>query len=396
MNAPTPVYTSPDDQVAWLGTDPIPAKPYYDPEWFELERQAIFLRTWIQVGHVSELPRPGTWIKRDLEFANASILIVRGKDGEIRAFHNLCTHRGTQLVEEDSGKGSTFLCPYHAWNYGDDGRLIAAPDFDRFDLTKEDCRIPGVAVDTCAGLVFVNFAAQPEQSLREFLGGFAEGLESLPLAKATTFHEYVYDIDANWKITYDNFQENYHLRQVHSQTGIATIHPDNRFGYPNQYGFDGPHRTQTIWNNPEPTITPMQGINFAISARLAAEEGILGGPNDRTYFATFPNLFIIGTPVQHFSHTVYPISATKSRGVIRLYWVGEDDTASRRYAREYMMCALRDVHTEDVNIITRAQKGLSSGVLKHIHFMNMEGLCRHLYQQVAQRVEAYRAEVAAA
>ena len=76
-----------------------------------------FHATWLHVGHVCELPRPGTWIKRDLEFANASILIVRGKDGEIRAFHNVCTHRGTQLVEEDSGKGST----YHAWNFGDDG-----------------------------------------------------------------------------------------------------------------------------------------------------------------------------------------------------------------------------------------------------------------------------------
>jgi hypothetical protein len=81
--------------------------------------------------------------------------------------------------------------------------------------------------------------------------------------------------------------------------------------------------------------------------------------------------------------------------VIRIYWVGEDDTASRRYAREYAMASLRDIHVEDVNIITRAQRGLNSGVLKHIHFMNMEGLCRHLYQQVKERVDAYRAEQAA-
>src|ERR1022692_2684318 len=81
----------------WLGTDPIPARPYYDPDWFELERQAIFRRSWLQIGHVCELPEPGSFIRREVEVANASLLIVRGKDGQIRAFHNVCTHRGTQL-----------------------------------------------------------------------------------------------------------------------------------------------------------------------------------------------------------------------------------------------------------------------------------------------------------
>ena len=392
MNVQTPIYRTPDEQVAWLGSDPIPASAYYDPEWFELERQAIFLRTWIEIGHVCELPEPGTWIRRDLEFANASLLIVRGKDGEIRAFHNVCSHRGTQLVEEESGKGSNFLCPYHMWNFGDDGRLIAAPDFQRFALAKEDCALPKVSVDVCAGLIFVNLQAEPEQSLRDYLGDYAAQLETLPVAKAATFHEYVYEIDANWKITYDNFQENYHLRFVHGHTGVATVHPDNQHGYPEKYGFNGPHRTQTIWSNPEPLIKPMQGFNFGLAAKIGMEQGIIGGANDRTYFALFPSFFIIGTPIQHFSHVVYPISATRSRGVIRVYWIGPDDSASKRYAREYVLCAIRDIHVEDVNIIARAQKGLNSGALKHIHFMSMEGLCRHLYKTVADKVEAYRAE----
>ena len=98
MNVESKTFFAPEDQVAHLGTDPIPAKYYYDPDWYELERKAIFMRTWIWVGHVCELPEPGTWFRRELEFANASILIVRGKDGEIRAFHNVCTHRGAQLT----------------------------------------------------------------------------------------------------------------------------------------------------------------------------------------------------------------------------------------------------------------------------------------------------------
>ena len=126
MTVEKPVYTSPDDKVAWLGTDPIPAKAYYDPEWFELERQAIFMRTWIEVGHVCELPEPGTWIRRELEFANASILIVRGKDNLIRAFYNACTHRGTQLVE-GCGHLRQFVCPFHGWRFDGTGRNCGVP-----------------------------------------------------------------------------------------------------------------------------------------------------------------------------------------------------------------------------------------------------------------------------
>ncbi len=394
MNVQSPVFTSPDEAVAWMGTDPIPAKRYYDPEWFELERQAIFMRSWIEVGHVCELPEPGTWIRRELEFAQASILIVRGKDGEIRAFYNACTHRGTQLVEDERGKGANFLCPYHFWNFGDDGRLVAAPDFNRFALRKEDCSIPRIAVEVCAGLIFVNLDPNPRKSLREHLGSYAEQLETLAVAKATHFAEYTYEIEANWKITYDNFQENYHLRHVHGLTGVATVHPDNLYGYPDKYTFDGPNRTQQIWSNPEPLIRPMQGFNFGLAARLAMEEGILGGEYDRTYFAVFPSLFVIGNPVQHFSHKVYPISATRSRGVFRVYGVGADNSATKRYAREYTLASIHDIHTEDVNIIDRAQKGLLSGAIKNIHFMNMEGLCRHLYQNVVREVEEWQAEQA--
>ena len=240
MNVQTTTYKAPDDQVEWLGTDPIPAAPYYDPEYFELERKAIFMRSWLVLGHISEIAEPGSFIRRELEFAKASILIVHGKDGKIRAFHNVCTHRGTQLVEEESGKASSFTCPYHAWNFGYDGELRAAPDFERFFVDKGECSLPKVAVDICAGLIFVNLDPSPGQGLREYLGSYAEELETLPVAKATTFSEYVYEIDGNWKITYDNFQENYHLRFIHPSTGAATISPDNAFGYPVSYGFNGP------------------------------------------------------------------------------------------------------------------------------------------------------------
>lgn len=378
-------------QLDWLGTDPIPAEPYYDPAFYELERQSVFLKSWIEVGHVCELPEPGSFIRRDIEFAKASILIVRGKDGAIRAFHNVCTHRGTQLVEAEAGRQSTFSCPYHMWTFGTDGGLISAPDFGQFHVAKEDCSLSKVAVEVCAGLIFINFADRPPP-LREWLGDLADRLDALPVARATAFHEYVYEIDANWKLTYDNFQENYHLRFIHPRSGGAATGPENPFGYPVRYGFHGQHRTQTIWSNvsaPPPPPTAM--LAYAAAGRAAAVNGL--GLNDaKDYIALFPNFFLFESPVQHFSHVIMPIDATRSRGVIRIYWIGEDTSASESFAREFLMATARDIHAEDRAVIEAGQKGLSSGALKRIHFQTQEVLCRHLYQQVAAAVERHQAE----
>lgn len=389
MNA---TYLPPENDVAWLGTDPVPTKPYYDPEYFELERRAIFMRSWINVGHMSEIPEPGCFIRRELEFAQASLLIVHGMDGELRAFHNVCTHRATQLVEEAAGKTASFRCPYHQWNFGTDGQLRAAPDFHRFNVSKSDCALKHVQVDVCAQLIFVNLDAAPAQTLEQYLGEIAGYLESMPVAKATTFHEYVYEIEGNWKITYDNFQENYHLRFIHHNTGAAGLSEDNQYGYPVSFEFHGPHRVQKLWSNPDPAVKPIQGYSLGKGVTAAMKRELLASPTMDTYCAVFPSLFILGQPSQHFSHVVYPLSATRSRGVIRIYWVGGDHDASERFAREYAFCSVRDIHSEDTNVIERGQRGLNSGALSHIHFQTMEGLCRHLYQVVDRNVQQYVSE----
>ena len=380
-----------DDPLA-LGTDPIPARYYHDPAWYELERQAVFMRAWLNIGHVCELPEPGSFIRRDLEFARASLLIVRGKDGEVRAFHNACTHRGTQLVAEESGKQAKFSCPYHMWTYGTDGALLSAPDFERFYVDKADCALKQVAVGVSGGLIFVSL--DPQQSLADYLGPMAASLEALPVARATTFHEYVYEIDANWKLTYDNFQENYHLRFIHSNTVGPGVGPDNPFGYPTHFALHGRHRTQSIWVNPAPEVNPVMMQGFARGAPRLQSDGLLGHPLGREYYALFPNLFLLGAPNNHFLHTVFPLGAERSRGVIRLYWIGDDDTASTRYSREFAMATTRDVHAEDVGVIEAGQRGLSSGAIDHIHFMEKEVLCRHLIKVVEAEVAEWKAEQA--
>jgi phenylpropionate dioxygenase-like ring-hydroxylating dioxygenase large terminal subunit len=383
------------DELAWLGTGPVPAKPYYDPVWFELEREAVFKRSWLNVGHVCEVAEPGSFIRRELEVAKASLLIVRGKDGALRAFHNVCTHRGTQLVEEAAGRQSKFSCPYHMWTFGDDGRLLSAPDFEAFDLTKEDCALKQVALEVVAGLIFVNLG-HPDGALRDELGELAERMEDLPVAKATTFAQYHYEIDANWKLTYDNFQENYHLRFIHSRTGAAAGGKDNPFGYPESYGFYNEHRTQKIWANPDPGAPTKVMLAAYMRAGASLQRRNLMTPSvGNDYYALFPNFFLFGNPRQHFTHNVFPLAANRSRGEFRLYWVGDDHDASERFSREYMMAVARDIHTEDRAVIERGQKGLESGALTHIHLQTNEALIRHLFNSVEARVRSYQAELEA-
>lgn len=388
----TPHHIELHEDPAGLGTGPIPAAPYYQADYFDLEREAIFRRSWLPIGHICELPEPGSFIVRTVGIAKASILISHGKDGKIRAFHNVCTHRGTQLVSEQSGQRSLFSCPYHRWTFSDQGELRSAPDFERFYVDKSQCALSEVAVDVCAGLLFINLDSAPQQTLRDYLGPLARELEQLPVARATTFSEYVYEIEGNWKLTYDNFQENYHLRFIHPRSGEAASGKQNPFGYPTKYGFHGPHRTQTIWSNPDTNPKPFQAFAFMKATQFAMKDGFGASEQAKEYYAIFPNFFILGSPMTPFSQTVVPIAPNRSRGIIRLYWTGEDDCASRRFAREYAMATARDIHCEDRAVIEAGQRGLESGALTHIHFQSQEILCRHLFHEVDKRVAGYLAE----
>jgi phenylpropionate dioxygenase-like ring-hydroxylating dioxygenase large terminal subunit len=121
-------------------------------------------------------------------------------------------------------------------------------------------------------------------------------------------------------------------------------------------------------------------------------DGSASGTEGREYFALFPNFFILGSPLTPFSHSVIPLSAERSRGVVRMYWIGADGSASQRFAREYALLTALDVHAEDRAVIEAGQRGLSSGALQQIHFQSQEVLCRHLYHVVNERVEQYRAK----
>ena len=173
-----------------LGTEPISYEDSISPEFYELEREAVFKRAWLNVGRVEQLPRTGSYFTKELAVARTSVVVVRGKDGEVRAFHNVCRHRGNKLVwndypqEETSGVCRQFVCKYHGWRYDLDGSLtFVQQEQEFFDLDKDSFGLVPVHCDIWAGFIFVNLAKEPEQSLREFLGPMVTKLEDYPFEK---------------------------------------------------------------------------------------------------------------------------------------------------------------------------------------------------------------------
>jgi phenylpropionate dioxygenase-like ring-hydroxylating dioxygenase large terminal subunit len=386
--------------VASIGTGPIPAKPYYDEGYFRLEQEAIFKRAWLHVGRASEVAKPGQFIVREVEVANASVLIVRGEGGELRAFHNVCAHRGAELVEARSGQASAFSCRYHRWTYGTDGAVRFIPDEAAFfDLDKAKCSLTPVAIDTCAGFIFINLDRNPRMSLREFLGeDWFTRLESLHVGGGDMFSEYVFDVDANWKVAYDNFQEIYHGKFVHAHSiGKSITSNENPFGYPTKYEFseNGLHRSKTLWNNPGYEPTPVESHAYSINREFSAKNPVAAAPTTDHYYL-FPNVTFLAMRNRCFTQTIWPLGPHRTRSVIRQYWEGQDTNASLRFAREWQMASLLDVHSEDRDIIEASHKGLKSGAREFIHFQIHEVPLRHAFNAVDRWVQEFKQEQAGA
>jgi Rieske 2Fe-2S family protein len=208
---------APTEYEGHVLTEPVttlPGEYYTSPEVFAREARTIFSRRWLCAGRADALRAPGDYALFDA--AGESLLLVRGKDERLRAFFNVCRHRGTRLCEAASGRfGGGIQCPYHAWTYGLDGALLAAPlmtDAPGFDRSEHPL-VPA-AIAEWEGFVFVNLSEPPrplEDALRPLLGRFAPW----QLGELVSAHRTVYDVRANWKLIFQNFSECYHCPPVH-------------------------------------------------------------------------------------------------------------------------------------------------------------------------------------
>jgi Rieske 2Fe-2S family protein len=202
---------------------------FVSPDVFEQEQEKIFSKQWVLVGHQSQLKKSGDFFLATI--AGESLIVIRDQKSEIRAFYNVCRHRGTQLKEEACGHASVIQCPYHAWTYGLDGRLIGAPHMDEVPgFDRSDYSLHAVNLALWEGFIFVNLDGdaarlRSEATARQRSGDFIS-LErwfaplngkfshwNLPQLRSAKRIEY--DVRANWKLMFENYSECYHCPGVH-------------------------------------------------------------------------------------------------------------------------------------------------------------------------------------
>ena len=192
----------------------LPYSWYTDPEVLRREQERIFRPAWQYAGHTGQLPEPGTFFTG--RSGRTPIVVTRARDGELRAFVNVCRHRGFP-VAEGQGKRETLQCPYHTWTYGLDGGLRSAPRSDEEpDFPRDELGLEPIAVGTWGPFVFVNTSADPEP-LADALGSMPAQIAELGLdVDDLVFHSrWEAELDANWKIVCENFLECYHCQVAH-------------------------------------------------------------------------------------------------------------------------------------------------------------------------------------
>lgn len=208
----------------------LPGRDYHAPEVFALEREKVFFREWFYGGRAADAPEPGDFVTVDV--VGESVLVVRGSDGELRAFYNVCRHRGSRICDaETSGHAKGAIkCPYHSWTYGYDGSLIGTPMVGKDEVDRSTLGLWPVALDVWQGFFFVHLG-DPEASVRDSFEHQTDRplqYEAWRMDELRTAHRTVSDVAANWKIVVENYNECLHCPGVHPE--LVAVAPTFRRG----------------------------------------------------------------------------------------------------------------------------------------------------------------------
>ena len=276
----------------------LPQKHFVSAEVFDEEQEKILAKHWVLVGHQTELGKTGDYFLRDV--AGESLIIARDKSGEIRAFYNVCRHRGTRLCEEARGHAAAIQCPYHAWTYGLDGRLIGAPHMDEVkEFDREEYSLWPVKVGISEGFIFVNLAADAKP-LAEWFAPLAGKFSSWNLAELRSAKRVEYDVRANWKLMFENYSECYHCPGVHPM--LSKVSP---YDSAENDLTEGPFLGGFMKINPGKSLT-MSGN------ACAAFVGKIENLQEVFYYSIFPNMLLSLHPEYVMVHQLWPQSPART------------------------------------------------------------------------------------
>lgn len=309
----------------------IPSAWYTSKDVLNFEKEHVFSSNWQLACHQNQLPEPGDMIT--LEVADNPILIVRNQENELRAFYNVCKHRGGPVAVK-KGTTSVLQCQYHGWTYLLDGSLRGVPDFKKVDLfDKKDFGLEAIKLKTWQGLVFISFSDKI-YSLNKLLEGIDKRINPIDLSALFHYSDETYTVDCNWKVYVDNFLEGYHIPIVHPE--LAKMLDYSKYKTEISPWYSLQH-------------SPIKG-----DQNLYKSDG-----GEAFYYFIFPNMMFNILPGRLQTNVVRPVSETKTE--VRFSYFYEDiESPKAQKVIEDDIAYSDKVQQEDIEICELVQKGLGS------------------------------------
>jgi choline monooxygenase len=330
------ILASYDDHAALAHASTIPGSWYTDVRIAELERLNVFSKTWQLVARTAQLQKPGDFVTSRL--AGEPVVVVRGSDGQLRAFYNVCRHHAAAVVTEACGNASILQCPYHGWKYGLDGTLKGMPEFDGVeDFERADNGLAPIRVETWECFVFVNLDPDA-MSLKEFLAGLVKRIAPLNIGQLQYFDRRTYDIHCNWKVFVDNYLDGgYHVPHLHKGLNSVLDYKQYTIEHEDRYCLQS---------------SPM------VASQEDAATGATRKGDRAWYFWQYPNLMINCYEGYMDTNYVIPVDADHCRVIFDFYF--SDISESRKVYNTESVNVGNRVQEEDLGICEDVQGGLKS------------------------------------
>lgn len=309
----------------------IPSDWYTSSDILALEKEVVFCSHWQLACHMSQLPDKGDMIT--IEVADNPVLIVRDDSNKVRAFHNVCKHRGGPVAVK-KGTTSVLQCQYHGWTYLLDGSLRGVPQFNKVDLfDKKDYGLEPIRLNAFQGLVFINLSNKQEP-IKKIVGKISNRLSPINLSNYNHYSDQRYIVDCNWKIYVDNYLEGYHIPIVHPE--LAKL-------------LD--YKNYTVETSPWYSLqySPMKH-----DGNLYSEDG-----GEAFYYFIFPNIMLNILPGRLQTNVVRPITETKTEVLFSYYYEYVEAAESKGIITKDMNYS-HDIQLEDIEICESVQKGIQS------------------------------------
>ncbi|MEM9497126.1 MAG: aromatic ring-hydroxylating dioxygenase subunit alpha [Pseudomonadota bacterium] len=326
----------------------LPNAAYWSNEWLALEQEHCFRRAWVFAGAEAELPEPGQM--KPIEIGGAPLIILRDRERKIRGFHNVCRHRGAKLVTERCRK-STLTCPYHAWSYALDGKLRTRPHFrgpgqvDKFnDGGGDQLDLMEVRVETWNGCIFVNVSGDAEP-LHTWLRPLLERTGNYDFTSIRWAGKLDFEVNANWKLVYENYMEGYH---------VFAVHPKLLKFAPMNVRWSGEWDRHVFYNDYVfPELDEGRGEGLPHYPGLSEENAKRG-----LWFLCFPHFAAEVFPDQFSVLVSYPVAPDKTREELHVFLIGDAATSEEhRTAREATLKMWDDLNREDLGMLELLQQG---------------------------------------